>query len=207
MKYLARYFAYEKRLAKAVTSANKRCLRACGAYVRKIARDFVKHRSDPNKASEPLHSPYDHFGLKKSIIFGADEHAAYIGPKLIRDGLSNVARLHEFGGVARVRDIDPHLWNGVEVGDEAPVVETRKRKSDPVLRHDTRSDPKTGKKVVWIKIANKSQAEHSTRLYRRMAKAENAWKQVSYSPRPYMAPALSKALPHLPAVWKNSIKE
>lgn len=207
MKYLARYFAYEKRLAKAVTSANKRCLRACGAYVRKIARDFVKHRSDPNKASLPLHSPYDHFGLKKSIIFGADEHAAYIGPRLIRDGLANVARLHEFGGVARVRDVDPELWDGVEVGDVAPVTVTNKRKSDHVVRNDFRNDPKTDKKVVWIKIANKAQAKHSSRLYRRMAKAQDAWKQVTYPPRPYMAPALSKALPHLPAVWKNSIKE
>lgn len=206
MKFVAKFVAHERKIQKEVAKANQRVLKRCGAYIRKIARDFVRHRSDPEKHSEPLHSPYDHFGLKQSIIFATDENAVYIGPRHIRGGLTNVARLHEFGGEAVVKDIDMELWEGVKPGMVAPVTTRNLRKADRVVRHDSRPDPKTGRKVVWVRIANKRQAEHSTRLYHRLMTNSTATRLVRYAPRPYMAPALTKALPNLSSMWKNSIK-
>jgi hypothetical protein len=206
MKITSRFELHDKKVEKAFERAQHKVLRRCGAYVRKIARDFVKHRSDPNKHSEKLHSPYDHFGLKRSIIFDTDENAAYIGPRYIKRGLANVARLHEFGGQAIVKDIDPDLWHGVKIGSVAPVTLPNAAKKDKAIRHEARVDPKTGRKIVWIKIRTKRQAEHSTRLYHRFM-AKNAGSiLVRYAPRPYMVPALMKSLPHLSPMWKNSLR-
>lgn len=209
MKFVAKLQLHFNKIAKAEGKARKRILKRCGAYVRKIARDFVKHRSNPDQAAPPLHSPYDHFGLKSSIIFDTDENFAYIGPRYIKRGLANVARLHEFGGEAVVKDIDQDLWNGVRIGQVAPVTETHLRKrghKDTIVHNDMRTDPKSGRKVVWIRIANKRQAKHATRLYHRLMAGSTATKLVKYPPRPYMAPALMKALPTLSSVWKNAIR-
>ena len=206
MKYVAKFVAHERKIQKAVDKANQAVLRRCGAYVRKIARDFIRHKSNPERHSEPLHSPYDHFGLKQSVIFVVDGDAVYIGPRHIRGGLANVARLHEFGGEAVVKDIDMELWDGVKQGMVGPVTVRNLRRSDRVVRHDSRTDPKTGRKVVWVHIANRRQAEHSTRLYHRLMRNSTATRLVRYPPRPYMAPALMKALPNLSSMWKNSIK-
>lgn len=209
MKFVAKLELHFNKVAKAEGKARKRILKRCGAYVRKIARDFVKHRSNPDQYAPPLHSPFDHFGLKNSIIFDTDDKFAYIGPRYIKRGLANVARLHEFGGEAVVKDIDPELWNGVRIGQVAPVTEDHLRKrrhKDAIIRNDMQTDPKSGRKVVWIRIANKRQAKHATRLYHRLMAGSTATKLVKYPPRPYMAPALVKALPTLSSVWKNAIK-
>lgn len=206
MKYVAKYVGHERVLKRIVDKANAKVLKSCGAYVRKIARDFIRHKSDPNKHSAPLQSPFDHFGLKQSIIFASNENAAYIGPRHIRGGLSNVARLHEFGGNAIVKDMDMELWRGVKEGMVAPVTASNVRQKNAIIRHDQRRDPKTGRKIVWIRISSKRQAEHSTRLYHRLMKHNKTTRMVKYPPRPYMAPALMKALPNLSKMWKNSIK-
>lgn len=206
MKANVRTFFYHKRLNKEVTNAQNRFLRRGAAYIRKIARDFVKHRKNPNVHSEPYHSPYDHFGLRDSILFAVNGTYAVIGPRLIRGGLNNVARLHEFGGTAMIRDIDPELWNGVNIGDTAPVTSSHLKAKDIIVRRESKNDPKTGRPVAWIKIRSKSQARHSTRLYRRMGSIMAQKKAVRYLPRPYMKPALEKSIPYLSQLWKNAIK-
>lgn len=183
-----------------------RFLRRGGAYIRKIARDFVKHRKDPNIHSQPFHSPYDHFGLKKSIIFALDGTSAVIGPRYIRGGLSNVARIHEFGGKALVRDVDPVLMDGVKRGYTAPVTSSYLKKKDVVVRRNGQGDPKTGRPIYWIKIRTESQAKHSTRLYKRMVRKDQRRVLKEYLPRPYMSPALDKAIPYLPLLWRNTVK-
>ena len=68
----------ERAVERSFDRARKKVLARSGAYVRKIARDHVKHRSNPDERSEPFHSPYDHFGLKRSIMFGVDDASAFI---------------------------------------------------------------------------------------------------------------------------------
>lgn len=209
MKFLAKLQLHFNKVEKAEKKCQPAILKRYGAYVRKIARDFIKHRSNPDKHSEALDSPFDHFGLKKSIIFATDTNFAYIGPRYIKRGLANVARLHEFGGESVVKDIDPELWNGVKPHMVAPITvkNLRKDQKNAIVRHDKMRDPKTGRKVVWVHIANsKRQMEHSTRLYRRLMSKSTAKKLVKYPPRPYMMPALMKALPYLSVMWKNAIK-
>lgn len=203
---LARAFFHHKVIRKAVDKASMGYLRRAGAYVRKIARDFVKHRKNPDVHSLPYHSPYDHFGLKKSILFGVEDRTALIGPRYIRGGLANVARLHEFGGKQLITDFNKQLWNEVRIGDTAPVTSSYLKKKDTIVRRNERSDPKTGRPVMWVKIRTKSQAEHSQRVYRRIAPLSQKKVLVRYDPRPYMNPALAKSIPYLPQLWRNSVK-
>ncbi len=206
MKFAARFVFHARMLERLADNANRRILSRCGAYVRKIARDFVKHRKNPDVHSEPGHSPYDHFGLKNSIIWAADSNAAYIGPRLIKgSSLNNVARLHEFGGVVKRRVLDPHLFKGVKIGDVAPVTENNLSKDDVPAKTEQKRDPKTGRKIVWIKVRTSTQAKHASRVYRRFVKKNAEFEDVRYPARPYMAPALEKALPRLPGLWKNAI--
>lgn len=206
MKFAARFYHHDNVVRREVKRMNRKVLRRCGAYVRKIARDFVKHVSNPDKHSEQLHSPFDHYGLKKSIVFASDENAAYIGPRYIKGGLANVARLHEFGGSRIVKDIDFQKMRSVKIGDEAPVRKRFVSKSDSVIRKGG-TDPKTGQPVFWIKIRTKSQAEHATRVYRRTAPKNAGSVLAKYAPRPYMIPALKKSLPYLPALWRNAMSK
>lgn len=203
---LARAVFHQKVVRQAVDKASMTYLRRAGAYVRKIARDFVKHRKNPDVHSLPYHSPYDHFGLKQSIIFGVEDKTALIGPRYIKGGLANVARLHEFGGKQLIDDFDHKLWNEVRIGDEAPVTSAYIHKKDTIIRRNERSDPKTGRPVMWIKIRTKSQAEHSRRVYRRIAPLTQRKVLARYAPRPYMNPALEKSRQYLPQLWKNSVK-
>lgn len=199
----------ERAVERSFDRSRKKVLARSGAYVRKIARDHVKHRSNPDERSEPFHSPYDHFGLKRSIMFGVDDGSAYIGPVLIRGGLSNVARRHEFGGYGYVRtspfgDIDRRR---MAIGDVAPVTESHLAKADSVRSRPGIVDRRTGRNVVFIRIRTKSQLAHSRRLAGRLSRQERKTTRVYYPKRPYMAPALMKSLPYLKGFWKDSIKE
>jgi len=50
--------------------------------------------------------------------------------------------------------------------------------------------------------------EHGARVLRRVPRGKRSQKVVSanYQARPYMAPALAKELPKLPAMWQDSVK-
>lgn len=180
----------------------KKFLLRGGAYIRGIARRMVKHRSNPNISSKPGTPPNDHFGLRQSIIWASDAHEAVIGPRYIKGGQANAARIQEFGGEVQVKDIDPDKWAGFKVG-QIGLVTADRAKSPNVVRKESGSDPKTGKDVVWIRIKSKKQAEHATRVYRRFMAANAKTVTAKYPARPYMLPALEKSLPHLPDLWKE----
>lgn len=196
----------EKALERPLRNAARGILKSYGAIVRKISRDFIKHKRNPNQSSAPLHSPYDHFGLRASIQFAADEHDVVIGPRYIRRGLQNVARIHEFGGNLTVKKVErPELLDKTEIGDVAPVTSAYVSKKDAIVKRDG-IDRRTGYPIIWTKIRTKSQREESKRLYKRMVRDSHETVVAHYPPRPYMRPALMKALPTLPRVWKNAIK-
>lgn len=205
-----------KAVERAVNRAAPKTLRQAGAYVRAVAKNSIRVRKNRNKASMPGTPPHGHpdsrgaKGFKKTIVFGvtANRRAVLIGPMYVKGGMSNVGRLHEFGGTRKVRSVDPEKFdNGIKIGDEGPVTMRHfVRSRDTVVRRDSHKDPATGRKVVWIRIRTKTQAEHSTRLYRRMARAYAEKVTAKYPARPFMGPALERSTPKLSAFWRNSVK-
>ena len=201
-------FTFSGEKIMAMTDAAKdKALKRSAAYVQKIARDHVRHRSNPNIASPPLHSPFDHFGLKRSIVFGVMGNSAYIGPRYIKRGLANVARVHEFGGKLAVKAIDKMVFNGAPHGATAPVLASQVSKLDVVVRKTDIRDRKTGGRIFWIKIRTPSQEKASPHIYRRNVSSLATVMLAHYPPRPYMAPAFRKSLPYIPSFWRNSIRQ
>jgi hypothetical protein len=206
-------FKMTKSLQRAINRETPRTLLQAGRYTWGIARELIRQRANPDNSSAPGSPPHSHksafsAGFKKTIAYAltADKKAVVIGPKLVRDGLSELARVHEFGGTREVRDIDPELWNGVAIGQTAPVTYRYVSSKDKVIRSDSRPDPATFRAVKWIKIRTKGQAKHATRLYRRLVRKYPQKKIARYPARPYMRPALKFATPKLSAFWANSVK-
>lgn len=197
---------------RAVQRATPKNLRETGRYLRGITRSLVKQRKDPNKSSAPGTAPHSHKnisnpGFKRTIAYGMDgQYSVVIGPKLVRQGLSDIARVHEFGGRKRVKAVPEDLRDGVNIGDEAPVSVKYLTSKDVVLRNDPHTDPRTGRKVVWIRIRTKTQAQHSNRLFKRMNKKYGRYTSAYYPARPYMRPALMLGKPKLSRFWSYSVK-
>lgn len=205
---------YTKAVEKAVEKSAPETLSQAGRYNMFVARSLIKQRKNPNKSSAPGTPPHSHKfkanpGFKRTIVYAVapDRKSVVIGPKLVRSGLSNVARTHEFGGTQRIRDVDPELADGVAIGNTAPVTVVNKTSRDNVIKTDPDPDPRTGRRVVWIKIRTKTQAAHSSRLYKRMTRKYAKYRTVRYPARPYMRPSLELSRPKLAAFWKNSVKK
>lgn len=206
-------FKMTKSLQRAINRETPKTLLQAGRYTWGIARDLIKQRTNPDNSSSPGSPPHSHksafsAGFKKTIAYALtlDRKAVVIGPKLVRDGLSELARVHEFGGMREVNDIDPELWDGVEIGDTAPVTYRYVTSKDTVVRNDNRPDPRSYRVVKWIRIRTKGQAKHATRLYRRLVRKYPQKVMARYPARPYMRPALKLATPKLSAFWRNSVK-
>lgn len=189
-------------------------LRRAGAYVRAVAKNSIKQRKNPDIASAPGSPPVSHKnkgnpGFKRTILFGVTPSgtSVLVGPMHVKGGLANVGRIHEFGGKRVIRAIDADKFdNGLKIGDDGPVTMRHIRKKDSIIRSDPHRDPATGRKVVWIRLRTKTQAEHSTRLYRRMSRKYARKIAVNYPARPYMGPALERSAPKLSKFWHNSVK-
>lgn len=199
---------------RAVKRATPLTLKQAGRHVWGVARALVKQRRNPDISSSPGTAPYSHknamnAGFKRTIVYALapDKKSVVVGPKLIRTGMSEIAKTHEFGGSRMIKEVDPELIDGVSIGEIGPVSSTHLSRFDQIVRRDPNRDPKTGRKVVWIRIRTKSQAAHSTRLYRRMNKQYGKMVYANYPKRPYMGPALQLSRPKLSEFWKNSVKK
>lgn len=226
-------FHENKSVQKAVDRAAPNNLRSAGAYVRAIAMRSISTRR-PKKfhanggyevvASLAGHPPFDHGqpigesdpkrrrgkNFKKSILFAltSDGKTAVVGPRLMHGGLSNIARLHEFGGRRMIPRIDFDMYNnGPKIGDYGMLRESYLTKKDIQFgKAEVHRDPRTGQRIIWAKIRTKRQRDASSRLYRRYMKKYAKMVVANYPPRPYMAPALQRALPKLAVFWHNSVK-
>lgn len=201
-------------LERAVDRATPKSLLEAGRYVWRIARASIKQRKNPDKASAPGQAPHSHrsgtnSGFKKTIVYAPtnDKQAILIGPQLVKGGLNNIARIHEFGGSKLVKETSPGLEDGVNIGDTAPVTVQHLTKRDSVIHKESHVDPRTGRKIVWIKIRTKTQAQHSQRLYFRLRRKYGKKIQAFYPARPYMAPALELSKPKLSRFWRASVKQ
>lgn len=205
-----------KAVQRAVDRAAPKSLRSAGAYVRAVARNSIRMRKNRNKHSMPGTPPYTHpdsnglKGLKKTIVFGvtSSKQSVLIGPMYVKGGLANAGRIQEFGGTRMVRSFDADKFErGIRVGDEGPVTMRHfSKRKDSVIRRDTHPDPITGRAVVWVRIRTKTQAAHSTRLFRRMTRKYSASVLAHFPPRPYMGPALKRSTPKLSKFWYNSVR-
>jgi hypothetical protein len=206
-------FKMTKSLQRAIERNTPKTLMQAGQYTWRIARDLIRQRTNPDDSSSPGAPPHSHksafnAGFKKTIVYAMapDRQSVVIGPKLVRAGLSELAKVHEFGGTRLVNEVIPELEDGVEIGDVAPVTERHISKKDSIIRRDANLDPKTYYKVVWVRIRTKGQAKHSSRLYKRMNRKYPKKVLARYPARPYMRPALKLATPKLSAFWANSVK-
>lgn len=203
-----------KAVERAVEKAIPKTLNEAGKYVWRIARASIKQRKNPNKSSAPGTAPHGHkssmnAGFKKTIVYAptSDKKAVLVGPQLVKGGLNNVARTHEFGGSRRLKEYSPDLRDGVNIGDVAPVTVVHLTRKDSVIKKDGHADPRTGRKVVWIKIRTKTQQKHSQRLYSRLNRKYGKTVSANYPARPYMAPALELSKPKLSRFWRGSVKQ
>lgn len=202
-----------KSVERAVNKAVPKTLLQAGYYMKGIARSLVKQRRNPDVSSAPGTPVYSHNngynpGFKRTIncALAPDKKSIVIGPKNVRGGLTELAKVHEFGGSRQVNVVDPQLFKGVKIGTVAPVTFRHLAKTDSVIRKDSRHDPATGRSISWIRVRTKSQAKHATRLYRRMVKKYPQKVNVHYPARPFMRPALELGRPKLSSFWKNSVK-
>jgi len=199
----------EEAIQKAVDKNAPTSLKSAGAYVRRVAMSSIPQRKNPELHSRPGKPPASHAGFKKTILFAltSDRRTVVVGPRYVKGGLTNIARIHEFGGSRRVPVIDvDHFKNGFRVGEEGPMRTDRLTKRDEIVRRSNVLDPRTHRKVVWIKLRTERQAEMASRLYPRIASLEAKKKTVKYPARPYMGPALTRSLPKLTSFWKRAVK-
>ena len=205
----------DKAVKRAVDKATPETLSQAGRYVMGIVRASLHQRKDPNVSSIPGKQPYSHAsafnkGFKRTIVYALEEdkRAVLVGPQLVRPGMSEIAKSHEFGGSRTVK----HTWHeelkikDVKAGATAPVTTKYVSRRDPIISTDPDSDPMTGRRIVWIRLRTKSQVQHSVRLLRRMRLAHTTVRRDTYPPRPFMRPGLAYATPKLSAFWRNAVK-
>ena len=206
----------DKAIKRAVDKAAPETLSQAGRYVMGIVRASLHQRRDPNKSSVPGKQPFSHAsafnrGFKRTVVYALEEdrRAVLVGPQLVRVGMSEIAKSHEFGGSRSVK----HTWHeelkskDIKPGVVAPVTSKYvSRRRDPIVYADPDSDPQTGRPIFWIRLRTKSQVEHSVRLVRRMRLAHTVTRRDNYPPRPFMRPGLAYATPKLSSFWRNAVK-
>lgn len=199
-------------LSKRFKGALPSFFRQAGAYIRTVAKNSIKKKSDHKKHSTPGTPPFAHgsknggMDFKKSILFHAEKDNVVIGA--IANRLGNIARLHEFGGNTTITYIDHPLYGKkIKVGDKG-YISTKKLKNYKGVLSGLK-DPLTGYPIAEIEIKTQTMAEHSTRLTARVLKEDKRFhktKTVNYPARPYMSTAYIKAEPKLLEIYLKSVK-
>lgn len=176
---------FNKSVEKAIKRSAPSTLKQAGAYIRAIARNSIKKRRNPDVSSAPGTPPYHHSSFKNTIRWAVNqqEQAVYIGPSLIRGGMENAGRLHEFGGVRR----NAPKKKEYRIGGTGPIQGTNR------------------KNAVYVKLRSALQVARAEQI------AENLYPWLKggikrYPARPFMRPALMAGLPRLSKFWNNAIK-
>ncbi len=204
-------------LRKSEERAEKRFLFRGGAYIRQTVRRSirrVKWREGklPPKA-KPGHAPYSHetsiggfTNLRDSIAFDVDTHNenVVVGPALQQE---KIGKLHEFGGTKTIKTAK-NAKMVFKVGDIGPVASSKFNTGYiSKIKRQKMIDPASGSEVLFIKLKTIKQAEHATRLNRRLQmKYHSTSHSAKYPARPYMGPGLRKAAPKLDEFWYNTIR-
>lgn len=176
---------FNKSVEKAIKRSAPKTLKSAGAYVRAIARNSIKKRSNPNISSAPGTPPHHHSSFKNTILYAVNtaEQAVYIGPSLIRGGMENVGRIHEFGGVRHIKAQRKEY----RIGGSGPIKGTNR------------------KDAVYVKLRTALQVARAEQIAEKIYPWTKGGVQ-RFPARPFMRPALMAGLPRLPKFWSNAIK-
>lgn len=178
-----------------------------GAFLRGAARRKIRRTNNPNRHSKPGYSPYTHTGkLKQAIEFRVDEdrETAVIGAR--KSWIGVIGAIHEHGGSKQMSLVRKDLLNKkFKKGDIGPVNVGRYSEYSGI-KGGGKIDPLGGGRVVYVQLKSIRQAEHATRLNRRLAlQYHRKSTRAKYPERPFMAPALRETASKLKEFWQNAI--
>ncbi len=183
-----------------------------GRLIYRIARNSIRRRKNKNAHSPAGTPPFTHTGaLKRSIRFAASDKDVVVGPTLSEIGM--VANLHEFGGRPKKKARKSNYRNNwkLHIGGHGPI------EIGPP-RWVKRGNQKVYSSVYFAKLTTANMVAKSKaiahdaeqmliaeRLENDEVTAAVFGSDPNYPPRPFMGPALIKAQPYLPRMWRNAV--
>ena len=181
-----------------------------GRLIYRIARNSIRRRKNANAHSSPGKPPFTHTGaLKRSIRFAATDKDVIVGATHSEIGM--VANLHEFGGHSKKKKRKTNYRNNwkLQIGGHGPIEigppRWVKRGSQRVFSSVYFAKLTSANMVSKSKaIANDAeQALIAEQLEDDKQTAAMFGNDPKYPPRPFMGPALVKAQPYLPPMWRD----
>jgi len=229
-----RNFFSAERVAKRMDAGRRKALARAGAYVRRTAANSIKRaRRDADgsfRPSPPGQPPRSRSGLlKRFLLFSYDDRSGsvFVGPVRISSLGGQAPPLLEFGGTHRPstkertrRVRTRRIGDGGEIriraltsGASAPAGlgappsgrregEGERRIARRVKVHVERGKP-VEYEVTYGRLRTAAQVARANRINRHLF--ESRAKAYRFPPRPYMAPALQRSLPHIPKGFKGAV--
>lgn len=189
-------------VTRSVSDTAERRMRKVGYRMMRKAQSLIREQANRDKASRPGRPPYSHGYFKKSILYGVEDagRTVVIGPGYFKGNpLTNVGRLHEFGGTKVIKG----RRRKYAVGKVGPV-DLRSGYVTPPPKDGGRiARPEAG--VVFAKLKTEQQVRRATALDKAHWPDADAAKTRKYKPRPYMAVALSRMTPQLTGLWVHAV--
>jgi len=213
IKYRAKTRMNTQAVKRAAGRAAIKTYPQAGRMIYRIARNSIRRKKNPKAHSPPGKPPFTHTGaLKRSIRFAATDKDVVVGATLSEIGL--VANLHEFGGTPKKKKRTSKYRNNwkLQIGGHGPIEigppRMVKRRNQRVLSRVYFAKLTTANMVAKSKaIAADAEAMLiAERLEDEELTASIYGDNPKYPPRPFMGPALIKAQPYLPPLWRSSIK-
>jgi hypothetical protein len=215
-------------------AGKRKALARAGAYVRRTAANSIKRaRRDSDgsfKPSPPGQPPRSRTGLlKRFLLFSYDDRSdsVVVGPVRISSLSGQAPMLLEFGGThqpspqERTRRLRTRrLGDGGEIriraltpGAPVPAdlaASPRRRQEEEGQRRVARrvrvfgeGGKRTDYEVSYARLRSASQVLRANRINRYLF--ESRAKAYRFPPRPYMAPALQRSLPHIPKGFRGAV--
>jgi len=178
-------------LLKSLDKAARDILSRFGAFVRRTAKSSIRKRK---RISAPGKPPSSHTGLLKNFIFfgyDATKQSVVVGPIRLNTRV-NAPEVLEYGGTVSfgaAKKIFRKVGGAGEIRIGGRVSATTKKN-------------RFGAMVTYGKLRTQAQADRANELQTLLYGGITA----TIAARPYMHPALTKELPKLPAMWRDSVK-
>lgn len=180
------------RVNKAVAVGDRLARSKAGQAVRRSARSMIRKNRRPSVPGKPPHTRRGR--LRQSILYSAPatESEVIIGPAA--HIISRTGHYHEFGGM-QIRRFPRKKY---AIGKPGPIRENPNyaKEERRYLRYKSRAfntKAKTPQKAVFAKIRTPKQLARSKRLDLQLW-PQTKIKYNKYPQRPFMAPALKKAV-------------
>lgn len=208
-----RWFFDAARVRAMVAPVMLEFLARSGAWVKVVAQRSMRYRSARGRyakmaawepgiyspAGSPPYAIRNHPYLREFLYFGLDpgRKTVVIGP--IRLGASKVAALHEFGGTQRIRNRNRRAY---KIGQKGPV-RLRYRSGESAAGREIRVPTEA---AIFVRLQTAAQVRRANRLNRELYGPATHY-VATYPARPYMRPALAKAVPLLPKFWHAAARK